>query len=135
MLRFAQHDTAVGFLTKIHYIVFMKTHQYFIYITTSHKKTVLYTGVTNNLEQRLIEHYLNRGKPNTFAGKYFCYHLLYYEKFQWIQDAIAREKELKGWIRDKKLELIKTINPDFKFLNTEVCYKWPPEEDASLRST
>lgn len=112
----------------------MQPHQYFVYITTSHKKTVLYTGVTNNLEQRLIEHYLNRGKPNTFAGKYYCYHLLYYEKFQWIQDAISREKELKGWIRDKKLELIKTMNPDFKFLNNEVCYIWPPEEDATSRS-
>jgi putative endonuclease len=112
----------------------MKPHQYFVYITTSHKKTVLYTGVTNDLEQRLIEHYLNRGKPNTFAGKYYCYYLLYYEKFQWINDAIDREKELKGWIREKKLELIKTINPDFKFLNTEVCYTWPPDQESASRN-
>ena len=111
----------------------MKPHQYFVYMTSSHKKTVLYTGVTNNLEQRLIEHYLNRGKPNTFAGKYYCYHLLYCEKFQWIQDAIAREKELKGWIREKKIELIKTINPDLRFLNSEVCYTWPPDEEALSR--
>ena len=112
----------------------MKSHQYFVYITTSHKKIVFYIGVTNNLEQRLAEHYLNRGKTETFAGKYYCYHLLYFEKFQWIQDAIAREKELKGWIREKKLELVKTMNPDLKFLNTEVCYIWPPTGETESRN-
>jgi putative endonuclease len=55
-------------------------------------------------------------KKESFASKYKCKHLLYYEKFTWIQEAIAREKEIKGWRRQKKLNLIKTINPNLKFL-------------------
>ena len=113
----------------------MRQHQYFVYITTSSRKTVLYTGVTNDLEQRLTEHYLNRGKSDNFAVKYYCYHLVYYEKFKWINDAIAREKEIKGWIRDKKIALIKTENPTLRFLNHEVCREWPPGPGASIRNT
>lgn len=55
----------------------------------------------------MTEHYLNRGKRKTFAGRFYCYCLVYWEDFQWIQDVIAREKEIKGWVREKKLELIK----------------------------
>jgi len=72
-------------------------HLYFVYIVTNHEKTVLYIGISNNLEQRLTEHYFNKGKPKTFAGRFFCYNLIYYEEFQYVNDAIAREKELKGW--------------------------------------
>ncbi len=104
-------------------------HQYHIYITTNPQKTILYIGVTNNLSRRLIEHWMNRGKDETFAGKYFCYNLIYYESFQYIDKAIAREKEIKGWRRQKKLDLIKTINPAWDFLNAAVCDGWPPRED------
>ena len=90
---------------------------YYVYITTNPSKRVLYTGMTNDLEQRIIEHYLNRGNPETFAGKYFCYCLVYWEDFGWVEDAIAREKEIKGWVRRKKLELIKKDNPRMGFLN------------------
>ncbi|GEM_PF-292159 len=88
---------------------------YYVYITTNPSKKVLYTGVTNDLEQRIIEHYLNRGDIKTFAGRYFCYCLVYWEDFQWIEDAIAREKEIKGLVRRKKLELIKKTNPRLRF--------------------
>ena len=90
-------------------------HTYYIYIITNKTKTVLYTGVTNHLKSRLQEHVqsLNPG----FASKYNVKYLLYYEKFTWIQEAIAREKEIKGWRREKKLDLIKTINPELNFLN------------------
>ena len=98
-----------------------RQYQFYIYIVTNPERTVLYTGVTNNLAQRLIEHYSNRGQPNTFAGKYYCYNLIYYESFQYINEAIAREKEIKGWRRQKKLDLIKTMNPDWTFLNPSVC--------------
>jgi putative endonuclease len=54
---------------------------------------------------------------STFASKYNVHFLLYYEKFTWIQEAIAREKEIKGWRKEKKLALITTINPDLTFLN------------------
>lgn len=92
-------------------------HVYHIYIITNSTKSVLYTGVTNYLAKRLHQHAGNITlKRESFASKYKCKHLLYYEKFTWIQDAIAREKEIKGWRRQKKLELIKSINPNLNFL-------------------
>jgi putative endonuclease len=110
----------------------LRDHNYFTYITTNPNKTVLYVGCTNNLEQRLLEHFLNRGKPKTFAGRYYCYNLVHYEHFNWIEQALAREKEIKGWTREKKLLLIKEHNPDFKFLNSEIM-EWPPEDGAESR--
>nr|WP_281634768.1 GIY-YIG nuclease family protein [Flavobacterium luteolum] len=93
------------------------THNY-IYILTNKYKTVFYTGVTNNLKIRLSQHKENNTTGNkTFTAKYNATYLLYYEKFTWIQEAIAREKEVKDWRREKKIELIKTINPDLDFLN------------------
>jgi putative endonuclease len=99
-----------------------------VYITTNLKRDVLYIGVTNHIEQRLVEHYLNRGKPETFAGRYYCYYLLYYEPFQYVNDAISREKELKKWSRKKKDELIIKFNPEGKFLNSELFSEWPPHD-------
>jgi putative endonuclease len=93
-------------------------HTYYIYIITNKAKTVLYTGVTNHLKIRLQQHKDNISFGNkTFASKYHVHFLLYYEKFTWIQEAIGREKEIKGWRKEKKINLIKTINPDFNFLN------------------
>ena len=106
-------------------------HQYYIYIVTNPERTVLYTGVTNNLSQRLVEHWTNRGQPKTFAGKYYCYNLIYYEEFSYIYNAIAREKEIKGWRKQKKFDLIKAKNPDFFFLNAQICEEWPPKETRS----
>jgi putative endonuclease len=74
---------------------------------------------------------MNRGNRKTFAGRYYCYNLVYYEEFQWIRNAIAREKEIKGWRRRKKVELINASNPDWTFLNSEICGKWPPEMPPS----
>jgi putative endonuclease len=93
-------------------------YTYYIYIITNKSKTVFYTGVTNNLRIRLDQHKENITEENkSFASKYKVEFLLYYEKFTWIQEAISREKEIKGWSRNKKLDLIKTINPDVDFLN------------------
>ena len=93
-------------------------HTYYIYIITNKAKTVFYTGVTNNLRVRLSQHKENNAKgKKTFASKYNVIYLLYYERFTWIQEAIAREKEVKDWRREKKIELIKTINPDLDFLD------------------
>ena len=52
-----------------------------------------------------------RGTDESFAGKYYCYELIYYEEYKYILDAIAREKELKKWLREKKIELVKRTNP------------------------
>ncbi len=75
---------------------------YYVYITTNPARKVLYIGITNDLSSRLAQHYENRGTPQSFAGRYFCYNLIYFEEYTNSLAAIAREKELKGWIRAKK---------------------------------
>ncbi len=97
-------------------------HIYYVYIVTNKNKTVLYTGVTNDLSKRLDEHNEN-SKPFrhfSFAGKYNATFLLYYEEFVEIKDAIAREKVIKGWRREKKENLINSVNPNWNFLNDEL---------------
>ena len=97
------------------------THNYFVYITTNKNKTTLYTGVTNHLPHRLWQHKESAKKTKmTYAGKYNCYNLIYYEHFDYIQDAIDREKEIKGWTRKKKEALINSFNPNWRFLNNEL---------------
>jgi putative endonuclease len=103
-------------------------NHYYVYILTNQNKTVLYTGVTNNLKERILQHYQNRQTENSFAGEYSAYYLLFYEPHQYINNAIAREKEIKGWVRQKKWELINTFNPEAKFLNEELFGEWPPKE-------
>jgi putative endonuclease len=110
----------------------MGDHNYFVYITTNFTKRVLYTGMTNDLESRLIEHYLERGKGSTFAGRYHCYWLVYYESHTEVNDAIDREKEIKSWRRDKKERLINSFNPESRFLNGTIM-EWPPEEGVGPR--
>ncbi len=95
-------------------------HNYFVYIITNPKKSVLYTGVTNDLANRLHQHFANKGNKSTFAGRYFCFNLLYFEHFQQIAHAIEREKEIKGWTRVKKEKLISDFNPQWRFLNSDV---------------
>ncbi len=93
--------------------------QYFIYITANPGRTTLYVGVTNNLSRRLAEHRSNKGKPETFAGRYFCYNLVYYETFSDVRMAISREKEIKLMNRKAKENLIKTSNPRFSTIVIE----------------
>jgi putative endonuclease len=98
----------------------MWNYNFFVYIVTNPDRNALYIGVTNDLKRRLDEHYANKGNPVTFAGRYHCYRLVYYERFTNIEHAIEREKELKKWSREKKLNLIRSVNPDMGFLNHEV---------------
>ncbi len=93
--------------------------EYFVYIITNANKTVLYTGITNNLERRLAEHKNGEGIDSVFTARYSVKYLLYFERYQRILDAIAREKEIKGWRREKKNRLIESVNPYWKFLNEE----------------
>jgi putative endonuclease len=81
--------------------------------------------MTNNLEQRVIEHYLDRVNEKTFTGRYNAFYLVYYECTQYVNNAIAREKEIKGWSRKKKVALIESFNPQWKFLNYELLGEWP----------
>jgi len=72
----------------------MKEHSYYVYILTNKSNTVLYVGVTSELENRVWQHKNNVYKG--FTSAYKVEKLVYYEEFQWVQDAIAREKQLKG---------------------------------------
>jgi putative endonuclease len=74
--------------------------------------------MTNNLERRLWEH--EQPDTNRFTGKYNCHYLLYWERFEYVEDSIAREKQIKGWTRKKKELLISEFNPKWRFLNDEV---------------
>ena len=95
-------------------------HTYYVYIITNKYRSTFYIGVTNNLKVRLLQHKNNiLQKKKTFAAKYNIEFLIYYEKYNWIQLAIAREKELKKWRREKKLVLIREMNPTFVFLNSD----------------
>ncbi len=91
----------------------------YIYILTNKNNTVLYTGVTNNLNRRIYEH-KEKFIKNSFTAKYNASKLVYFETFQDIEVAIAREKQLKGGSRAKKEALINSINPEWKDLYDEI---------------
>ena len=84
---------------------------YHVYFLTNEKNTVLYIGVTNNLKRRLHEH--KSEIADGFTKKYHLHKLVYAETFGDIEDAIAREKQLKRWIREKKNWLVETKNPNW----------------------
>lgn len=96
------------------------THNYYVYILTNINKTVLYTGVTNNLRDRLFWHRNSSECSTHFTAKYKCYYLIYFEQFTSIETAINREKQIKGWKRIKKEDLINSFNSTWNFLNDEV---------------
>jgi putative endonuclease len=98
---------------------------YFVYIM-SNKSRRLYTGITSMLGQRVYQH-KNKALPG-FTARYQFDMLVYFEEYSFVMDAIAREKEIKNWRREKKLKLILTENPDWADLSAE----W--EEDPSWRA-
>ena len=91
----------------------------FIYIITNKYQTVVYTGVTSNLPKRILEH-KEKKYPNSFSARYNVNVLVYYEQFQWIGDAIAREKKIKAGSRETKNELIRSLNPTWKDLFDDI---------------
>jgi putative endonuclease len=92
-------------------------HQYYVYILASQKNGTLYIGVTNDLETRVLQHKqkINEG----FTSKYDLNHLVYFESFQYIAEAIKREKQLKKWNRQWKINLIEEENIDWKDLSED----------------
>jgi len=94
----------------------------FIYILTNKNNTTLYTGVTSDLTSRLMEH-IDKKYPASFSSKYNLNKLVYYEVFQSIEAAIAREKQIKAGSRIKKIRLIESLNPMWNNLGKEVL-KW-----------
>mgnify|MGYP003538148478 FL=1 len=85
-------------------------HKYWVYTMGNKYMSVIYTGVTNDIVRRIWEH--KYGNIRGFTFKYRCSQLLYFEEFRDVNQAIAREKHIKGWRRDKKLELITSLNPE-----------------------
>ena len=88
--------------------------EYYVYIM-SNKRGTLYTGVTNDLEQRIYQH--KNKLIEGFTKRYNITQLVYFESSDDVTAAIAREKQIKGLLRSKKIELIKTLNPQWKDLS------------------
>ena len=94
----------------------MGDRTYFVYIMSSPSRT-LYVGVTNNLERRVFEH--KEHKAGSFTARYKVTRLAYYEEFGEVTEAIAREKQIKIMLRSRKIELIETMNPEWKDLSED----------------
>jgi putative endonuclease len=92
--------------------------QYYVYIMTNAHNTVIYTGITNDLPRRAYEH--RNGLGGIFTKKYNVCKLVYYEVTDSIESAIAREKQIKGGSRRKKIDLINSLNPQWKDLYEEI---------------
>ena len=92
--------------------------QYYVYIMTNHKNSVLYTGVTNNLQKRVFEH--KNKLAEGFTKRYNVNRLVYYECGNDIEAAISREKQIKGGSRQDKIDLIESFNRDWHDLSDEL---------------
>ncbi len=91
--------------------------QYYIYIITNKTNRVLYTGVTNDLERRVYEH--KKKLVKGFTSKYNVSKLVFYDVCEDIESAILREKQIKGWLRGRKIALIESMNPEWRDLSLE----------------
>jgi putative endonuclease len=94
----------------------MKEHHYYVYLVSSRTR-VLYCGMTNDLLRRLTEHKV--GELLGFTSDYRCERLVWFERFQYVLNAIAREKQIKIWTRAKKIALIEEANPSWSDLSEE----------------
>ena len=88
-----------------------REYHFWVYILSSRSRN-LYTGMTNNLTHRIATHH--KQLPGTYASRYAIHRLVYFEYFQYVRNAIAREKELKRWTRAQKIELIERTNPTWE---------------------
>lgn len=95
-----------------------RIHQYWVYILSNDAHSVFYIGVTNDLYRRILEHRAMEDEE-AFTGRYRVLKLVYYQRYQWINEAIAREKKLKKWKREWKVALINELNPGWKDLLSE----------------
>jgi putative endonuclease len=104
-----------------------REHHYYVYIMTNRSKT-LYTGVTNNLLRRVCEH--KQGGGSSFCAHYRLDRLVYFERFQYVGNAITREKQIKGLLRIKKIALIVGQNPAWRDLSAEWYSDYRPQQSA-----
>ncbi|WP_231964034.1 GIY-YIG nuclease family protein [Tannerella forsythia] len=121
--RFALNDKGNDLNEKKKYNKNMRpsgTHNYYVYILTNKNKKVLYTGVTNDLKNRLYFHCNPKPFSKAFTARYKCFYLVYYERYSDIYHAISREKQIKGLSREKKEKMITEFNKQWSFLNDEI---------------
>jgi putative endonuclease len=109
----------------------MKDHTYYVYIL-SNKRRRLYVGVTNNLMIRVKQH-KNAEDPDSFTARYRIDQLVHFECFPYVNDAIRREKELKGWLRERKLALIVLNNPTWRDLSADWGKPIEPFDEKKMR--
>jgi putative endonuclease len=95
-------------------MVIVMSRQYYVYIMTNQRKTVLYTGVTNDLVRRVWQH--RTGDGSEFTARYHCAKLVLYEIFEDSYNAITREKQIKAGSHRRKVELIERVNPEWRDL-------------------
>jgi putative endonuclease len=99
-------------------VSWVMSRQYYVYIMTNPRKTVLYTGVTNDLVRRVWQH--RNGRGGEFTARYHCSELVLYEIFRDSYNAIAREKQIKAGSRRRKVELIERMNPEWRDLYNDL---------------
>jgi putative endonuclease len=104
-------------------IVPKREYQFFVYILSSRAHT-LYIGITRHLRARVLQH--REKRPGSFTSRYNIHRLVYFERFQYVLNAIAREKELKDWKRARKIELIESVNPTWEDLAADLKVVLPP---------
>ncbi|HOZ45418.1 MAG TPA: GIY-YIG nuclease family protein [Candidatus Hydrogenedentes bacterium] len=92
-----------------------REHRYYVYLLTNKNDRVMYVGVTNDIDRRIYEHKAKMVRG--FTAKYNVNKLVYYEEFGDVRDAIAREKQIKKWRREKKNGLVVACNPEWKDLS------------------
>ncbi len=95
-------------------------YKYYVYLLSSKKNGTLYIGVTNDLERRMFEH--KNKLVSGFTAKYNVNKLMYFEDFQYVNDALKREKQLKNWNRQWKIDLIEKENKEWKDLSVDWKY-------------
>ena len=96
----------------------MNEKQFYVYILTNWNNKVLYVGITSNLKKRLYEH--QNQLEDGFTKKYNLFKLIYFETVKEVRSAITREKQIKGWRRSKKDDLVTQMNPEWKDLRFEI---------------
>ena len=95
-------------------------YQFYVYILSNKKNGTLYIGMTNDIERRMFEH--KHEIVEGFTKKYKLYKLMYFEQFQYVGDTIKREKQLRNWNRQWKIDLIETDNKEWKDLSSDCKY-------------
>ena len=109
----------------------MRDHEYYVYILANRFHR-LYTGVTNNLMVRIKQHKTAKN-PRSFTAQYAISRLVYFERFQYVQDAIHRETEIKGWLRAKKIAMIVQHNPTWRDLSEDWGKPIEPFDESKMK--